>query len=183
MQIRERIDQGKANAAIQLGPAGEFSGDVVADHKAVPALLDDEDGADDALVLAQQQAAWGERIAPMQPREDAMLAAHVVRARCYRPQWRPTQHEFALAKAQQISEVCLAAAELPHRERSLGPRQICTQIGFEPGRVEPLVRPLVDQLGRLQGAHYFLSSILATARLCTSSGPSTMRMTRARAQA
>ena len=52
VQIGERIDQRKADAAVELGPAGELRGDVVADHKPAAPLLDDEDRADDALVLA-----------------------------------------------------------------------------------------------------------------------------------
>src|SRR6266849_3157265 len=53
VQIGQRIDQRETDATVELGPAGELIWDVVADHKAVPPFLDDEDRADDALVLAQ----------------------------------------------------------------------------------------------------------------------------------
>ena len=66
MQIGERVDQRLADAPVELGPAGEFGRDVVADHKTVAPLLDDEHGADDAFVLAQQQALRRQRKAPVQ---------------------------------------------------------------------------------------------------------------------
>ena len=77
-----------------------------------------------------------------------MLAAHVVRAWRDRPERRPAQHEFRLAEAQEVGEVGLAAVELRDRQLALGARQMRTQVGFEPGGVETLVRPLGDQLGR-----------------------------------
>ena len=52
VQIGERIDQRQADMPVEFGPGGEFGRDIVADHKAVAPLLDDEDGADDAFVLA-----------------------------------------------------------------------------------------------------------------------------------
>ena len=86
-----------------------------------------------------------------------------------------------LAEPQQIRQVRLAAAELPHAERPLRARQMRAQIRFEPARIEPFVGPLVDQLGGFEA--HFRNSIRAIARLWTSSGPSTMRITRERAQA
>src|SRR5712692_1875527 len=96
-----------------------------------------------------------------------------------RTQGRPSQHEFAGsslgAEAQQVGQIGLATAELAHRERPLGALQALAQVRFEPAGVEALVRPLVDQLGRFEA--HFRSSTRATARLWTSSGPSTMRIT------
>src|SRR6266851_1825649 len=120
----------------------------------------------------------------MQYRKDAMLAAHVVRARRDRPQGRPAQHELRRAKAQEVSQVGLAAGKLAHRQRPLRALQMGAQIGFEPAGLEALVRALADQLGRFESCCiHFRNSTRATARLWTSSGPSTMRMMRERAQA
>ena len=148
MQIGERVDQRKADMAVQFGPAGELRRDVVADHEAVPALLDDKHGADDALVLAQQEASRCERKAPVQHRQHAMLAPHVMRAGWDRPERRPPQHELAITEADQVGEIRLAAAELPHRKRTLRAVKMLAQIRLEPRRVQPLIRPLVDQLSR-----------------------------------
>ena len=58
------------------------------------------------------------------------------------------------------------------------------QIGLEPAGIEALVRALIDQLSRFESyCIHFRNSTRATARLWTSSGPSTMRITRERAQA
>ena len=89
--------------------------------------------------------------------------------------------ETPRAKPQQVGQIGLAAGKLAHCERPLRAFQMGSQIGFEPGRLEALVRALVDQLGRLEC--HFRNSTRATARLWTSSGPSTMRITRERAQA
>ena len=94
MQIGQRIDQRLADAPVEVGPAGEFGRNVVADHKTVPPLLDDEHGADNALVLAQKQALRRQLKAAMQHRQHAVLAAHVVRPGRDRPQGRPAQDEF-----------------------------------------------------------------------------------------
>ena len=94
MQIGERVDERKADATVEFGTPGEFGRDVVADHKPAAPLLDDEHRADDAFVLAQQQALRRQRKAPVQHRQHAMLAAHVVRAGRDRPQGRPAQHVF-----------------------------------------------------------------------------------------
>src|SRR6185503_20235359 len=51
---------------------------------------------------------------------------------------------------QQIREVGLAAKELPDRQRSFGALQPTPQIGLEPPRIEPFVRPLFDQLRRFE---------------------------------
>ena len=56
VEVGERVDEGKADAAVELRPCGEFGRDVVADHKAAPPFLDDEHRADDAFVLAQEKA-------------------------------------------------------------------------------------------------------------------------------
>ena len=134
-----------------------------------------------------------------------------------------------VAEPQQVGEVGLAAEELAHRQRPLGAREMLAQIRFKPAGIEPLVRPLVDQLGGFErllhqrpacfetrrsapllsmtefvdgitnvrhpeearsavskgvaAAAHFRSSTRATARLWTSSGPSTMRTIRERAQA
>ena len=120
-------------------------------------------------------------IAAVQHRQHAVLAAHVVRSRRDRPQRRAAQDEFVPTEPQQIRQVRLAAAELPHAERPLRARQMRAQIRFEPARIEPFVGPLVDQLGGFEA--HFRNSIRAIARLWTSSGPSTMRITRERAQA
>ena len=53
MEIGECVDQRKADAAVEFRVAGEFRGDVVADHNAVPAFLDEKHRADDALVFAE----------------------------------------------------------------------------------------------------------------------------------
>ena len=72
------------------------------------------------------------------------------------PERRPAQHELSrrLALAgegrrgeRRVGQIGLAAAELRAPTAALGARQMRAQIGFEPGRIEPLVRPLVDQLG------------------------------------
>jgi hypothetical protein len=73
-----------------------------------------------------------------------MLTPHVVRAGRDRPQGRPAQHKFRLAEAQQVGEVGFAAVELGNGQLTLCARQMRTQIGFEPRRVEPLIRPLSD---------------------------------------
>jgi len=150
VKLGQRVDQGKPDTPVELRPAGEFGRDVVADHKAVAPLLDDEHGTDDALILAQQQAARRRREAPVQYRQHAVLAAHVVGAGRDRPQGRPAQHEFPRPKAKQIREVGLAAAELSHGQRSVGAFQMRAQVRFEPARIEMLVRPLVDQFGRFE---------------------------------
>ena len=133
----------------------------------MPPLLDDEHGSDDALVLAQEQAPRREPVALVQHRQHAVLAAHIVRPRWDRPQGRPAQHEFPyphpplarlrgrvreVAEAQQISQIGLAAAELPHEKRPLRARQMRPQIRFEPARIEPFVEPLIDQLGGFEGS-------------------------------
>jgi hypothetical protein len=52
MKVGERVDQRKADAAVELRSLREFGRNVVADDKPAPAFLDDENRADDALVLA-----------------------------------------------------------------------------------------------------------------------------------
>src|SRR5205085_9959031 len=56
----------------------------------------------------------------------------------------------AVAKLDQISEVGFPAAELPDAQRPNDPFQTLPQIRFEPRRIEALVRPLVNQLGRFE---------------------------------
>ncbi len=79
VQVGQRIDQRLADAPVELRSAGEFRRDVVADDEAAAPLLDDEHRADDAFVLAQQEALRRQRKAPMQHRQHAVLAPHVVR--------------------------------------------------------------------------------------------------------
>ena len=181
MEIGEGVDQRLADAPVEFRPAGEFGGDVVTDDETAAPFLDDEDRADDADVLAQQEAARRQLIAPVQYRQDAVLAAHVVRAGRDRAQGRPADDEFPGAEAEEIGQIGLAAGKLAHKKRPFRTLQMGTEIRFKPARIEALVRALVDQLRRLQV--HFLSSTRATARLWTSSGPSTMRITRERAQA
>ena len=66
MQIGERIDQRKADTAVEFRAASEFGRDVVADHKAVPAFLDEEHRADDTLVFAEQEAPRRQRKATVE---------------------------------------------------------------------------------------------------------------------
>src|SRR6266576_3534271 len=84
MQIGERIDQRKADTAVEFRAASEFGRDVVADRKAVPAFLDEEQRADDALVFAEQEA----------PRRLRDGHADRVRAAPYRAA-RPAVHRSA----------------------------------------------------------------------------------------
>ncbi len=135
---------------LRSGRPANSGGDVVADHKAAAPFLDDEDRADDAFVLAQQEAARRRRIAPMQYRKNAVLAAHVVGARRDRAQGRPAQNKFLVAEAQQVGQIGLAAGELAHRQPPFGALQPRAQIRFEAGGFEALVGPLVDQLGRFE---------------------------------
>src|SRR6266702_2112520 len=150
MEVGQRVDQGLPDAPVERGPAREFGRDVVADHKPAAPLLDDEDRANDAFVLAQQQAARRWLIAPVEHRKDAMLPAHVVRPWRDRAQGWPSQHEFPGAEAQKISQIGLAARKLAHRKRPFGARQIRAKIRLKPGRAEALVGTLVDQLGRFE---------------------------------
>ena len=65
VQIGERFNQRFADTPIELRLAGELVRNVIADDKSVPAFLDDEDGADDTLVLAQQQTPGRQRELPV----------------------------------------------------------------------------------------------------------------------
>src|SRR6266571_394331 len=73
MEVGQRVDQGLPDAPVERGPAREFGRDVVADHKPAAPLLDDEDRANDAFVLAYEEAARCRPIALVQHREDAVL--------------------------------------------------------------------------------------------------------------
>jgi hypothetical protein len=62
-----------------------------------------------------------------------------VRRRGDGAQRRPAQDELALAVAEEVGEVRVAAGELFHGERSLGARQALLEIAVERGLVEALV--------------------------------------------
>src|SRR5437870_4836945 len=73
-----------------------------------------------------------------------------MRPRRDRAERRTAQYEFAISEADQVGEVGLAAAELTDAQRPAGTLQTLPQIQFKPRRIEPLIRPLVDQLGRFE---------------------------------
>jgi hypothetical protein len=52
MEVGQCVDQRLADAPVEFRSAGEFKGNVIADDETAAPLLDDEDRADDAFVLA-----------------------------------------------------------------------------------------------------------------------------------
>ena len=80
---------------------------------AVAAFGDEEGGADDAGVLAEEVGAGGEGVGLVQAGEDAVLAGHVVGAGGDGAEGRAAEDVFVLAEAEQVGEVGVAAGEAP----------------------------------------------------------------------
>ncbi len=117
MQVRQRVHEREPRAAPALGVSIELGRHPGAHHQTVPALHDEERGADQRRVLAQRERARRERKRPPQDREHPVLARHVVRTARQGAVRRPAQHELARAEAQQVGEVRVAARELQDLER------------------------------------------------------------------
>ena len=120
MEAGQAVDDHLTDTLGQSRVALELIGQVLADNEAVAPLHDHEISADDVVVGAQQIAARRQVEVLPQHRQHSVFAAHVVGAGDHRAERRPAQHELAVAEAQQVCQVCVAAAELGVVERPLG---------------------------------------------------------------
>ena len=112
---------------------------LTAHDDSMTARHDLEFGADDRDVVAEQIAPRRQLESGVEHRQNAIFAAHVVRARRYRAQRRTAQHVFGISEADQIGEIGVAATELTERKRSCGIGKMRAKVRLETRDIEAFV--------------------------------------------
>ena len=107
----------------------------------------------DALVIAEQQRAWGRLVDPAEAGEDAVLSSHVVRRLDPVVEWRPAQDQLPIAQADEVGQVRMAVRELLDDERVLGGAELSLQITPQPREIELLARANGGRFIAREGRH------------------------------
>ena len=156
MKFDERADHDLGQLAIRnrILSSAELRRDERPNHDAVSPFHDDEIGADDGVVVAEQKGARGLRERLPELRQHPVFAIHVVRGCGDRTERGAPQHVFdrviPLAVAELVGEIRVATTELPHAERPVTTLELPRQILPNTFLVESFVGTNVDQFrGRL----------------------------------
>ena len=149
VQLGHGVDEGEAHPAVDVGVVGHGRRHAVAHDLAAATLHHHEVRADDLVVVAEQERPGRPVERAPEPRQHAVLAAHVVRARRHHPERRSPQHQLRRTEAQEVGEVGRAVRELLDLHRPVEALDAGAHVGLEGRPVELLTRPDRSQLGCL----------------------------------
>ena len=125
---------------------------LLAHHLASPPLHDEEVGAEDGGVVAEEIGARRPVELAPEVRQHLVLALHVVGTRGDLAHGRPAKHQLVIAQPQQVRQVGRAVRELEHRQGAVGDRQYVGESRAHPGLegqpVQSLTRADRRDLGR-----------------------------------
>jgi hypothetical protein len=138
VQVGEGIDHCEPDAPGDVVVMRHLGGHVIPHHDAVAVLDDEEVGADDVVVVAEQVRVGGPIEVAGQRVDGAELAAHVVGARCETAERWAAHDELGVADADEVGQVGRAVRELQDAERPVEARDVGAQVGVEGGPVEVL---------------------------------------------
>ena len=105
MQRRQRINHRFADLPAKWQSIFNLARHLAANDQPAPPLHQVKWHADDGGVFAKQIGLRREIEDRMDGRKQAILARHIVRRRCDRAERRAAQDEFAVAQANQVSQI------------------------------------------------------------------------------
>ena len=112
VQLRHRVDEREAEPPSDVRPRAHRQRNMRPDDLAAPPFHDEEVGAEDRAVIAEDVRARRAIEVSPEPRQHLVLALHVVGARRDLPHRRTAQHELVPTHAQQVGQVGGAVREL-----------------------------------------------------------------------